>query len=135
GLHPPVEIAGTYEQAINARQERETMIWMARGMANARVPMARAFEGETLSKAEAKRYGKIVVEQANAERFGNQLESYTFAPDVFYLRNFLDVLIESTANVRKYILATNNASKLYLEVDDKEKISSGLLGLGEELTR
>lgn len=135
GLHPPVEIANTYEQAINARQERETMIWMAKGMANARVPMADAFAGETLSGAESKRYGKVVIEQANAERFGNQLESFKIAPDVFYLRNYLDVLVQSTANVRKYILATENAKKLYLDVDDKEKISSGLLGLGEELAK
>jgi membrane protease subunit HflK len=135
GLHPPVEIANTYEQAINARQERETMIWMAKGIANMRVPMADAFAGETLSGAESKRYGKVVIEQANAQRFGDQLESFKIAPDVFYLRNYLDVLVQSTANVRKYILATENGKKLYLDVDDKEKISSGLLGLGEELAK
>jgi regulator of protease activity HflC (stomatin/prohibitin superfamily) len=135
GLHPPVEIAGAYEQAINARQERESMIWMAKGIANMRVPMADAFAGETLSIAESKRYSKVVIEQANAQRFGNQLESFQIAPDVFYLRNYLDVLVQSTANVRKYILATENAKKLYLDVDDKEKISSGLLGLGEELAK
>jgi regulator of protease activity HflC (stomatin/prohibitin superfamily) len=135
GVHPPVEIASAYEQAINARQEREAMVWFAKGLANARVPAAEAFAGETLSAAEAKRYSKVAIEQANAQRFSDQLESFKIAPDVFYLRNYLDVLVQSTGNVRKYILATENAKKLYLEVDDKEKLSSGLLGLGEEITK
>jgi hypothetical protein len=45
------------------------------------------------------------------------------------------MMTQSTKGVRKYIIATENPGKLYLEVDDKEKLSSGLLGLGEELTK
>ena len=44
------------------------------------------------------------------------------------------MLTSSTQTVRKYIIALDDPSKLYMEVDDKEKMSSGLLGLGEELS-
>ncbi len=133
GLHPAVEIASAFEAAINARQERETLIWTALGDANVKIPQAKAIATETLSDAESNRYGKVIVEKAKAGRFEAQLMSYTISPEVYFLRNYLDMLVESTPGVRKYILATDTPDKLYLEVDDKEKLSSGLLGLGDEL--
>jgi hypothetical protein len=45
------------------------------------------------------------------------------------------MMTQSTKDVRKYILAVENPSKIFMEVDDKEKLSSGLLGLSEEVTQ
>jgi modulator of FtsH protease HflK len=135
GMHPPLDTASAFESAVNARQERETMIWRAQGKANERLPEAQAFAGETLAKARSERYGKLEVEKAKAQRFEAQLASYKIAPDVFFLRNYLDVLIQSTGNVRKYILAVEHPEKAMLIIDDKEKISSGLMGLGEEVAK
>jgi regulator of protease activity HflC (stomatin/prohibitin superfamily) len=135
GLHPALEIADAFEAAINARQEKETVVWWALGEANERLPQARAMANETFSEAESKRYAKVIVEQAKAQRFKAQLQSYTIAPEVYFTRNYLDMLAQSTMGVRKYIIALENPKKVYLEVDDKEKLSSGLLGLGEEISQ
>jgi len=135
GMHPPIEIAPSFESAINARQERETMVYRARGDANQRLPAARAFERETKCQAEGQRYGKLVLEQARAEKFSHQLESYRFAPDVFKLRNQLDVFLQATDQTRKYILAVAHPEKLLLIVDDKEKVPEGVLGLGSEISK
>lgn len=132
GMHPPVEIAPAYESAINARQERETMVWRAKGDASERVPAARAKARQTVSEAEAGRYAKVTLEKARAERFNDQLLSYRTAPNVFFYRNYLDIFQQSTANVRKFILAVEHPEKVKIIVDDKEKLSPGMMGLGEE---
>jgi len=133
GMHPPVDIAKSFESAINARQEKEAMVWRAQGDASERKFSADAFRGETIAKARSDRYRKVTMEKARAERFTAQAQSYNISPDVFYLRNYLDVLTQTAGNVRKYILALEQPGKVTLFVDDKEKLSSGIMGLGEEV--
>ncbi len=135
GMHPPVEVAPAFESAINARQEKESMVWRSQGDANERKASAEAFRGETLAKARGESYRKVTLEKARAERFSAQAESYNIAPDVFYLRNYLDILLQAGKDVRKFILAVEKPDKLLFYVDDKEKISSGIMGLGEEVVQ
>lgn len=134
GLHPPVEVAGAYEEAINARQERETLAWTATGDANEELPAARAEAAEDVSDALAYRYEKVTLEQARASRFDKQLQGYRVAPGVYFLRHYLDVLVSSTEKVRKFVLAVRHPENVLLIVDDKEKVPSGVLGLGEAVT-
>jgi len=135
GLHPPVDVAKSYEAAINARQERETLIWQARGDANETVPLARAEASETVSAAAADRYGKVCVEQAKAKRFDAQLLGYRAAPGVFKLRHFLDVFSSATEHVRKYVNTLGDADKkILLIINDEEKLPPGLLGVGRDIT-
>ncbi len=133
GIHPPVDVAEAFEAAINARQEKETAIWQARGDANESVPKAKANAYEIISSAEKDKYAKVIIEQAKAERFKALLKSYTIAPQVFFTRKYLDVMVESTQDTRKYIIAVSKPEKILLIIDDKEKLPPGVLGLGEEL--
>ncbi len=133
GMHPPVDVAAAFEAAINARQERETLIWKAKGQANEELPKARADAAEIISSAEADMYAKVTIEKAKASRFKAQLVSYKYAPNVFYMRKYLDMLVDATQKIRKYILAVKHPEKVLLIVDDKEKLPAGLLGLGEEV--
>lgn len=90
--------------------------------------------GETLFSADADKYSKVIVEKAKANRFTAQLLSYDIAPNIFFLRHYLDVIIESTPKIRKFVLAVKNPKKILLIVDDKKKIPAGLLGLGEGIS-
>ncbi len=133
GMHPPVDVADAFEAAINARQERETLIWKAKGQANQKIPKAQADAAEIISSAEADRYAKVTIEKSKASRFKAQLISYKYAPNVFYMRKYLNMLVDATQKIRKYILAVKHPEKVLLIVDDKEKLPAGLLGLGEEV--
>ncbi len=133
GLHPPLDIAEAYEEAINARQEKETMVWQAKGAANERIPSALAAEARFVREAMADGYEKITIEQALAKRFSEQLKGYQVAPEVFFLRHYLDMLVMATEQTRKFVVALEDPSKVLLIVDDKEKIPAGLLELGTEI--
>jgi len=133
GLHPSTEIADAYEAAINARHERKATVWRAVGEENAILPRAAAMADEVLSEASADRYGRVIVEQAAAARFNEQLKGYQAAPEVFYLRHYLDVLASATEDVRKFVVTLKDPGKVLLIVDEQEKLPPGLLGLGEEI--
>ena len=133
GMHPPIDVADAFEAAINARQERETLIWKAKGDANEKLPKAKSEAAEIISSAEADRYAKVTIEKAKATRFKDQLASYQYAPNVFFMRKYLDMLVDATQKIRKYILAVKHPEKVLLIVDDKEKLPAGLLGLGEQV--
>lgn len=132
GIHPPIEVADAFEAAINARQERETAIWKARADANQILPKAQADAFEIISSAQKDMYAKVILEKAKAERFKALLKSYLIAPEVFYMRKYLDVITEAK-DIRKFIIATEQPEKILIIIDDKEKLPAGLLGLGEEI--
>jgi len=134
GLHPPVDVAKAYEEAINARQEKEALIWKAKGEENEQLPLAKASEAEIISEAKSYEYRKTMLEKAKAQRFNAQLKSYQTAPQVFFLRNYLDMLVSATEKIRKFIVAVDHPEKVLLIMDEKEKVPAGLLGLGQELS-
>lgn len=134
GLHPPIKVAPAYEEAINAFQEKESLVWAARGDANQQRPQARAEAVKMEDEAEADRYSRIVIEQARANEFIASLESYLAAPAVYKLRNYLDILVPATEGLRKYVLAIERPERMLIIIDDKEQLPAGMLGLGSKLS-
>ncbi len=134
GLHPPVEVADAFEAAINAIQERETIKLQALGDANQLGPLARGAAGATRAAAREYRYATLIVEQAKAQRFSNQLKAYQQAPRVYKLREYLQVLQQATEKVRKIIIVSKHPERVVVIIDNKEQIPPGLLGLGQEIS-
>lgn len=129
GIHPPVEVAGAFEAAINAIQEKETLILQAQGKASELVPQARAEAAGIIAKAVTDRDSKTVIERARAGLFEEQLKSYRVAPEVFKLRNYLHVILPAVAEARKYVLAVADPEKIIFIIDEKEKLPADLLDL------
>jgi len=134
GVHPPVEVADAFEAAINAIQERETLIWQAKGYSNQTLPRAQAEALEKESSAKADRYKKLTIERAEVGRFLDQLAAYEKAPEVYKTRQYLRMFEESTEKVRKYIVASKHPERIILIINDEEKVPAGLLNLGEQIT-
>jgi len=134
GMHPPVDVAKSYEAAIDAHQEKETVVWKAKGDRNERLPAAEAAKVEIVAKADADRYAKVTLEQAQAERFKAQLKGYQAGPNVFFLRQYLDVFASSSESARKFVQVVEDPNRMMLIIEDKEKVPAGLLGLGEQIT-
>ena len=95
--------------------------------------MAQAEGQSKVLVAEAKAYKKerIALAQADAQRFGGQLEAYKKGGDVYRWREFLSVLDERLPSMRKYIISSDDVDNWTYEIDLKEKLQPDLMkGLG-----
>lgn len=125
-IHPPVKVAGSYEDVIGALQERETKILDAEGYSASTVPMARADARVAVLSAESDRIRKVQAAAAEGGQFANQVTAFVASPDVYRRRSYLNTLIESTRAARKYVIGTTNNQDSYW-IDLKDTLSDELL--------
>jgi regulator of protease activity HflC (stomatin/prohibitin superfamily) len=133
GMHPYLDVADAYEAAINAQQEKETLVLRAEGEANIKVPLAMAEEEEITGRAKAYSYSRVLIEKAKSERFHALQKGYEASPSVFVFRQYMDTLTESTKEVRKYVLALDRPERVMLIVNEEEKLPAGMLDLGQQI--
>jgi modulator of FtsH protease HflK len=120
GIHPPITIAGAYEEVIGALQERETNILAAQAYTAERIPMAGAEATNILTSAEGKRITKVITAEAESARFLNQLLAYEASPSVYRQRSYLETLARAITPARKYVLAVSNTQdSIWLNLEDK----------------
>ncbi|MEX2673603.1 MAG: SPFH domain-containing protein [Phycisphaeraceae bacterium] len=77
----------------------ERLMQQAGGQASVRITQARGY-----------RWEKENVERGNAERFAGQLRAYEYAPSLFRVRRYLEVLAEGLGDSRKYILVGDRSN-------------------------
>ncbi|HWL93028.1 MAG TPA: SPFH domain-containing protein [Phycisphaerae bacterium] len=80
--------------------------------------------------AEAQRdaYGRLFAEKSSAERYAIQLAAYRSAPSTYTLRTYLHLVATSMADVRKYVIALQDSSKVIYELDLKPPAAVDILG-------
>lgn len=125
-IHPPVKVAGAYEDVIGALQERETKILNAEGYSASTVPMAKADARVAVLGAEAERIRKEQAAAAEGGQFTNQMAAFVASPEVYRRRSYLNTLIASIRGARKYVIGTTNNQDSYW-IDLKDSISDELL--------
>lgn len=125
-IHPPVKVAGSYEDVIGALQERETKILDAEGYAASTVPMAKANAKVAVLGAESDRIRKVQAASAEGGQFENQVTAFVASPDVYRRRSYLNTLIDSIRGARKYVIGTTNNQDSYW-LDLKDNLSDELL--------
>jgi membrane protease subunit HflK len=121
GLHPPVEVAGSFEEVVGALEEKEAKVWQARGHANSVLPAARAVAAMTLAAARIYTADRQQVGPAVEKEFLMQLEAYREAPSVFKHRKLLSAVQEALATARKIIrpVWANVHDVLTINLDEK----------------
>ncbi len=120
GIHPPVKVAGAYEEVIGAMQEKETNILAAQAYFNEKIPVASADASNLVNTADSRRVTKVALAAAEASQFTNQITAYQAAPGVFTQRSRLEALVRAIAPARKYIVAaTNTQDSIWLNLEDK----------------
>ncbi|MBM4033704.1 MAG: protease modulator HflK [Planctomycetes bacterium] len=103
GLHPPVEVAASFEEVVGALQQKEAKVSSARGQASARVARAEGDAAGKIAKAEIDAAQRRHVTPAAAAAFRMQLEAHRKAPSVYKHRKLLAVIEETLAGARKII--------------------------------
>jgi len=127
-LHPPVKVAGDYENVVAAIQKKEAAILAARADAIRTNAMAGAQAVSLVNKAIAERTTRQIGALAQAALFTNQIPAFAAAPSVYAERSYLETLVRATENARKYVLLTTNTQDV-LQFDLQESIAHSMLSL------
>jgi membrane protease subunit HflK len=133
-VHPPVSVAGSYEAVIGAEQKREADILKARADA---VGTNAWSEAEALRKqrdAEADRVQSIMIAEARAAQFTNQMPAYGAEPVVYKNLAYFQALNRYSAESRKIIITATNTDDIIV-LNLEEKIRPDLLGLPMPTTK
>ena len=132
-IHPPVKVAGDYENVVAAGQQRiaDTNNAVADAIQTNALAGAQAFSD--VSQAEASRLQTEVSAWSRAALFTNQIAAYSAAPAVYRQRAYFQAFPQITANARKYILLTTNTHNVLI-FDLEDKIRADLLSLNPNPT-
>src|SRR5208282_6431302 len=127
-LHPPVKVAGDYENVVAATQQRIALTNAAVAGAIQTNALAGAQAFTDVSQAQAERQQTELAAFARAGLFTNQMAAYEAAPSVYRQRAYFQMFPEATANARKYILLVTNTHDVLI-FDLEDKIRADLLNL------
>jgi len=127
-LHPPVKVAGEYENVVAAIQKKEAKILAAKADAVRTNALAGAQAVSLVNKARAESTTRQVGALAQAALFTNQIPAFQAAPAVYAERAYLQTFVRATANARKYVVLTTNTHDV-LTFNLEDSIAQSMLGL------
>ena len=111
---PPDEVKSAFDQAISAREKKNSIINEAKAYASKIVPEARGAVARTVTEAEGYRLATIAKATGDAQRFTQLVKQYRLAPEVTRRRLYLETMQEVTANSTRVISGPNNVFYLPL---------------------
>jgi len=114
----PLEVNDAVQDAIRAREDKETSIFEAQTYANDIVPKSRGEAGKRLEDAGAYKAQEIADAEGEASRFNQLLVEYEKAPEVTRKRLYLETVEEVYGKTGKVIMDSDGSGNLiYLPVD------------------
>jgi len=114
----PLEVNDAVQDAIRAREDKETAIFEAQTYANDIVPKARGEAAKRLEDAAAYKAQEIADAEGEASRFDQLRVEYEKAPEVTRKRLYLETVEEVYGNSSKVIMDSKDSGNLiYLPVD------------------
>ena len=124
-IHPPTPVASSYEDVVNAAQERVATNDYARGYAITNGILSEAEAFGITNAAEATRLQLETLAEARAALFTNQIPEFNAAPSVYEQRVYFKTFVDATKNARKYVLLETNLQDIYW-LDLEQKIRTDL---------
>jgi regulator of protease activity HflC (stomatin/prohibitin superfamily) len=123
GVHPPVEVAESFQSIVTALQEKKKLEHAAWSDYHKMVESAKGNAAKLVADAEAYRFEKKTLPETEIVQFEAMLASFEQAPDVFKMRLYLDAIegVAASDEIWKYLIATDKV-KLVSEFTHKEPI-------------
>jgi membrane protease subunit HflK len=119
-IHPPVSVAGSYEEVIGAIQKREAERLKAQADAVGTNLWALGEALQRRRNAEAASTGRALEAAAQAARFTNQIPAYRASPGVYSQLAYAQVLSRGSASTRKLVMTgTNSHDVILLNLEDR----------------
>ncbi len=122
----PGEVNDAVQDAIRAREDKETSIFEAQTYANDIVPKSRGEAGKRLEDASAYMAQEVANAEGEASRFDQLLVAYEKAPEVTRKRLYLETVEEVMGRTGKVLMDSEGSGNLiYLPVDQMIKNNQG----------
>ncbi|OGL47152.1 MAG: HflK protein [Candidatus Schekmanbacteria bacterium RBG_13_48_7] len=103
-IHPPTDVASSFEDVVSAQEDYETFIEEAHGYKKDLIPRARGSSFRNIKVAES--YTALLVEQSKgqAESFSMIHKAFAETKEISRYRMILESLEESLSGITKYVL-------------------------------
>ncbi len=128
-VHPPVEVAGAFQEVVGAIEEQHTKVLAAESYRNRVIPLAEYQRAVLKTRATAYKFRRETVASAAVEQFRKQNEADRRSPRVYRTRKFLDMMEEALKDTRKYVMPEKPNARQVIIVDVKEKLRPDLLDM------
>jgi membrane protease subunit HflK len=103
-VRPPREVEAAFKDVVSAKEDRERLIYEAKGYQEDIIPKTKGQAAKILREAEAYREERIKRAQGDAGKFLAILKEYEKAKDVTRERLYLETMEEILPNVKKVII-------------------------------
>jgi len=103
-VRPPKEVEAAFKDVVSAREDRERLIYEAKGYQEDIIPKTKGRAAKILREAEAYREERIKRAQGDAGKFLAILKEYEKAKDVTRERLYLETMEEILPNIKKVII-------------------------------
>lgn len=114
-IHPPVEIAPTYQNVVSAEIDAEAIVWNAEAEAAVKIATAEAIYVTLVKGAEADYHDRVAAAQAEVTEFMAAVAADNSYRNAYRYYRYLSALQTSLKGSRLYILGEDvDAGSLYL---------------------
>lgn len=103
-VRPPKEVEAAFKDVVSAKEDRERLIYEAKGYQEDIIPKTKGRAAEVLREAEAYREERVKRAQGDAGKFLAILKEYEKAKDVTRERLYLETMEEILPNIKKVII-------------------------------
>jgi membrane protease subunit HflK len=103
-VRPPKEVEAAFKDVVSAKEDRERLIYEAKGYQEDIIPKTKGRAAEILREAEAYREERVKRAQGDAGKFLAVLKEYEKAKDVTRERLYLETMEEILPNIKKVII-------------------------------
>ncbi len=128
-VHPPVEVAGAFQEVVGAIEEQHTKVLAAESYRNRVIPLAEYQRAVLKTRAAAYKFRRETVASAAVEQFRKQNEADRRLTRVYRARKFLDMMEDALKDTRKYVMPEKPNARQVIIVDVKEKLRPDLLDM------
>jgi modulator of FtsH protease HflK len=104
-VHPPRDVARSFESVVAAMQDHRTVVNQAEGYRNQKIPEARADAVRRLAEAHAYVAENKTRSEGDASRFTARREAYARGRAVTRQRMYLEAMVRALAGRRKVIIS------------------------------
>ncbi|MBW1700063.1 MAG: FtsH protease activity modulator HflK [Deltaproteobacteria bacterium] len=124
-VYPPEEVAESFRDVSNAKQDREKTINDAWGYLNSIIPLARGDANKIIREAEAYKIDVMNRARGEAKRFEKMFAEYEknnkiYSTDVTRYRLYLESMEKVMSRVKKYMVIARKGGKINLRLFDGE---------------
>lgn len=109
-MHPPIDVAPSFEAVISAMEEREALINEAKAYRIGAVPFAKGRAADILARARADKTRAIETANARVSAFVALQKEYALAKDITTAHMYLQMIEETIARTLKWVVLTEDGA-------------------------